>query len=380
MRSDLIRSAQDPRPDRPRYERLCPNPVRTVCLSAVLALCAVLSPLSAQAFSLEFPIPATPLGERRADLTSYRLPTGPFQQDGVPARLTEGNLDQTAWRLDAVGKTTLELLVPLRAQIAAAGWETLFACETQACGGFDFRYAIDVLPEPEMHVDLGDYRFLAARRDGPRGEEFLSLLVSRSADQGFVQMTLVGAEATPDLIASTKSPEDPLDGDVAAIAAQSGTQTIPQTVPLADLAAPDSAMPVAETVAANGAAPESLGAALSAGLPYALDDLVFAPGVARLSRGEYPSLGALAAWLQANPQATVTLVGHTDSRGGRAANTALSKKRAEAIRAELATRFGIDPARIAAEGAGPEFPRADNDTAEGREKNRWVEVVRTSTR
>ena len=376
MRSDLIRAAQEPRPDRPRFARLRPNPLRTISLPAILGLCVVLLPLSAQAFSLEFPIPATPLGERRADLTSYRLPTGPFQQDGVPARLTEGNLDQTAWRLDAAGKSTLELLVPLRAQIAAAGWETLFACETQACGGFDFRYAIDVLPEPEMHVDLGDYRFLAARRDGPRGEEFLSLLVSRSADQGFVQMTLVGAEATPDLSASTKSPEDPLDGDVAAIAAQTGTQT----VPLADLQAPDTAALQAEQVAANGVDPESLGAVLSAGLPYALDDLVFASGVARLSRGEYPSLGALAAWLQANPQATVTLVGHTDSRGGRAANTALSKKRAEAIRAELAARFGVDPARIAAKGAGPEFPRADNDTAEGREKNRWVEVVRTSTR
>ena len=172
-------------------------------------------------------LPATALGERRADLTSYRLPTGPFSPEGVPAQLTEGNLDQTAWRLDAAGQSTLQIMVPLRDQIKAAGWNTLFECETAACGGFDFRYGIDVLPEPEMHVDLGDFRFLAATRAGKRGAEFLSLLVSRSADQGFVQMTLVGAEAAPDLTASTKSPlvpdgetdAEPVEADVAAVIA-----------------------------------------------------------------------------------------------------------------------------------------------------------------
>lgn len=325
-----------------------------------LAFCAALVPVPVLGFSLDFPLPATALGERRADLTSYRLPTGPFRQDGVPTRLTEGNLDQTAWRLEAEGKTTLEILAPLRAQIAKAGWQTVFECETEACGGFDFRYGIDVLPEPEMHVDLGDYRFLAASRAGKRGEEFLSLLVSRSADQGFVQMTLVGAEAEPDVSTSTKSPEEPVEADVAAaIAAQEPlVQAAPEAV----------------------AAPDTLAAALDAGQAFALDDLVFASGVARLSAGDYPSLGVLAGWLQANPDATVRLVGHTDSSGGRAENTALSKKRAEAIRGELVARFGIDPERITAEGIGPDAPRASNDTEAGRKKNRRVEVVPTPTR
>lgn len=347
----------DPKAD-PKYaargwhHAVCP-------LGLGLVISAVLAP-AALAFSLEFPLPATALGERRAALTSYRLPTGPFRQDAVPTQLTEGNLDQTAWRLDAAGQTTLEILAPLRAQIAKAGWKTLFECETEACGGFDFRYGIDVLPEPEMHVDLGDYRFLAASRAGARGDEFLSLLVSRSADQGFVQMTLVGTEAESDLSASTKSPQDPVEADVAAaIAAQ---------VP-ALAAAPESV-----------AVPDTLDAALDAGRAFALDDLVFASGVARLSAGEYPSLAVLAAWLQAHPEASVTLVGHTDKSGGRAANTALSRKRAEAVRGELVARFGIDAGRIAAEGVGPDVPRAGNDTEAGRKKNRRVEVVPTPTR
>lgn len=352
MRTVPSRPAPTPRKDRLRL---------ALVLCAALAP-AVLAPAVVQGFTLEFPVPATALGERRADLTSYRLPTGPFRQDAVPTLLTEGNLDQTAWRLDAAGKTTLEILAPLRGQIVAAGWEVLFECETEACGGFDFRYGIDVLPEPEMHVDLGDYRFLAARREGAGGEEFLSLLVSRSADQGFVQMTLVGAEAAPDLSASTKSAEETVDADVAAA--------------LAAQAAPEPVQPVQQT----GAVPQTLDAALAAGLPFALDDLVFASGVARLSKGDYPSLGALAAWMKANPDATVALVGHTDSLGGLKENTALSKKRAEAIRGELAERFGIDPARISAEGAGPAEPRASNDTPEGRKKNRRVEVVPTPTR
>lgn len=335
-----------------------------------VGLCAGLTPVGVQAFSLEFPVPATALGERRADLTSYRLPTGPFRQDAVPTQLTEGNLDQTAWRLDAAGKSTLQILAPLRDQIAAAGWATLFECETEACGGFDFRYGIDVLPEPEMHVDLGDFRFIAARRDGTRGEEFLSLLVSRSADQGFVQMTLVGAEATPDLSASTKSPEadpevaDALPEDVAAaIAAQ-----MPPTQSL-----PDAAQPAEQP-------PADLVAALDAGQPFALEDLVFPSGMARLGAGDFPSLGVLAEWMAAHPQASVALVGHTDTSGSLEANTALSKKRAEAIREVLIARFGIEPSRITAQGVGPLSPRASDDTAEGRKKNRRVEVVSTPTR
>lgn len=350
MRTVPIRPAQHPRKGR---------------LRLALALCASVSPAVADAFALDFPLPATALGERRADLTSYRLPTGPFRQDGVPAQVTEGNLDQTAWRLDAAGQSTLQIMVPLRDQIKAAGWNTLFECETAACGGFDFRYGIDVLPEPEMHVDLGDFRFLAATRAGKRGAEFLSLLVSRSADQGFVQMTLVGAEAAPDLTASTKSPEEPFDADVAAAIAAQSTQSAPTGQVAEALPAPP---------------PADLPAALDAGLPFALEDLVFPSGMAELASGDYPSLATLADWLDAHPDAAIVLVGHSDSSGSLDANTALSRKRAEAIRTELTARFGIDPLRISADGIGPLSPRASNETEEGRTKNRRVEVVTTPTR
>nr|WP_241741229.1 OmpA family protein [Gemmobacter straminiformis] len=102
--------------------------------------------------------------------------------------------------------------------------------------------------------------------------------------------------------------------------------------------------------------------------------------MAALSSGDYASLRELADWLAANPEARVTLVGHTDASGSVEANTALSQKRADAVREVLVASYGIAPDRIAAKGLGPAAPRASNDTPEGRLKNRRVEVLPTPTR
>ena len=101
---------------------------------------------------------------------------------------------------------------------------------------------------------------------------------------------------------------------------------------------------------------------------------------ATLNEGDYASLAAVAAWLQANPDGTIALVGHTDASGSLAANTALSERRAEAVAEVLVETYGADRNRIAAEGVGFLAPRATNQTEEGRQKNRRVEVIVTSTR
>ncbi|MCA3480986.1 MAG: OmpA family protein, partial [Rhodobacter sp.] len=147
----------------------------------------------ALAVALEFPAPASTTVTRREPLASYALPVGPWQDGQVPSRILEGPLEQTGWRLAAPGMTTLQILAPLRDQLDRAGFRTLWECETDACGGFDFRYSIDVLPEPDMHVDLGDFRFLSAERTVVDGPEAVSLLVSRSAEAGFVQVVSIGA-------------------------------------------------------------------------------------------------------------------------------------------------------------------------------------------
>ncbi|MCU0826522.1 MAG: OmpA family protein [Tabrizicola sp.] len=298
------------------------------------------------ALTLDLPAPVLAEESRVQVPGSYTLPLAPFDGRGVPTRTVEGALDQRAFQLDAPDLTTLAILAPLREQVKAAGYTVILDCEARVCGGFDFRYSTDVLPEPDMHVDLGDYRFLSAIK----GEEALSILVSRSALSGYVQITRVTPAPLPDTPPETPLAVVDLEEDV-----QRGVGPAERLVSEVDRALND------------------MGSAV-------LDDLIFASGSASLTEGEYPSLAAVAAWLEANPDGTIALVGHTDASGSLTANIALSERRAEAVAEVLIESYGADRTRIAAEGVGFLAPRATNQTEEGRQQNRRVEVVVTSTR
>jgi len=75
----------------------------------------------------------------------------------------------------------------------------------------------------------------------------------------------------------------------------------------------------------------------------------------------------------------VIAVGHTDSVGADAYNQALSVRRSEAVKAYLVSK-GIERNRVYTEGKGEKQPVADNKTAEGRAKNRRVEIEVVGTR
>ncbi len=78
--------------------------------------------------------------------------------------------------------------------------------------------------------------------------------------------------------------------------------------------------------------------------------------------------------LKEYPQSKVTVIGHTDSIGSKEYNKRLSEKRAESV-AEYFVSQGVDKNRISFEGYGEEHPIESNDTKEGRERNRRVEIV-----
>ncbi len=101
----------------------------------------------------------------------------------------------------------------------------------------------------------------------------------------------------------------------------------------------------------------------------------FATGSDRIvGRRSFETLDALAATLAAHPEiARVEVQGHTDDRGDRAVNVALSAARAEAVRAYVLAH-GVAEPRVVAVGHGPDHPCADNATVEGRAANRRVEV------
>ncbi|MBY6155454.1 OmpA family protein [Vannielia litorea] len=331
-------------------------------LRVALLAAALAAPAAgvADALKLEFPAGARQTAEQVETFGSYRMPISPFRNGDIQSVWAEGQVRQQAWQVQARGMTTLQLLAPLRAQVEDSGFEVIFECEARQCGGFDFRYATENIPEPDMHVDLGDYRFMAAHRMGEDKPEYVAFLVSRSAGRGFVQITRVGPEEAAEdvLVASTKTPDLTTslvdEGDEDELAGPALGFSVPGVT----------GMPLTQQLEIHGRA--------------VLEDLAFATGSSQLEQGDYTSLDLLAGYLKTHPERSVVLVGHTDAEGSLAGNIALSRKRAGAVEARL-TALGVPASQIKAEGVGFLSPITSNLTEQGREANRRVEAILSST-
>lgn len=110
------------------------------------------------------------------------------------------------------------------------------------------------------------------------------------------------------------------------------------------------------------------------GLAIVLGQGLFASGQYQLSPKARSQIGTIGAVLAQYPDNRISVEGHTDSVGRELANQRLSEMRAEAVRAALIAER-VDPARIDMAGYGQSQPVADNNTAEGRGRNRRVEIV-----
>ncbi len=115
------------------------------------------------------------------------------------------------------------------------------------------------------------------------------------------------------------------------------------------------------------------------GLVMTLGETVFATGQSTLRAEARGNLGAVVEFIADNPGRRVRIEGHTDSTGSRNANQALSQRRAEAVRQALIEE-GVDGRRLEAIGLGQDSPVAPNDSAEGRARNRRVEIIIDTTR
>ncbi len=114
------------------------------------------------------------------------------------------------------------------------------------------------------------------------------------------------------------------------------------------------------------------------GKKVVMRNMFFATNKTKILPQSEPELEALASFLNENPSVKIRIIGHTDAVGSDEANQILSEGRANAVRDDLITR-GIDGERIEAEGRGETEHVADNDTEEGRQKNRRVEFEITDT-
>lgn len=313
--------------------------LRLAALSLFLA-----APIQAEAL-LELPDEARQATTDTQVAGRYLVPTGPWDAGGIPAFEALGSVRRDVWQIDAFTAGTGVLLAVLTGQLEAQGFEPIFSCTDRVCGGFDFRFSLDVAPEPDMHVNLADYAYFAARRDTLEGPEYASLVVSEGGGTGFVQVVHVSPQevelAEVTLSSRAPSSEQPPE----AIATQTGLAGALETI---------------------GRAP--------------LPGISFDYGSVELADPTTPILAELADFLLDNPQIRLTLVGHTDAEGGLQSNISVSRARAASVRQILIDAFGIAPERLSAEGVGYLMPLALNTTQEGRDINRRVEAVVINTR
>jgi outer membrane protein OmpA-like peptidoglycan-associated protein len=106
---------------------------------------------------------------------------------------------------------------------------------------------------------------------------------------------------------------------------------------------------------------------------FTFDRLEFETGSARLAGSATEQLRNVAAILRAYPSVKVKIGGYTDNVADASHNLQLSQERANAAMLQIIS-MGIDAARVAAEGYGEQHPVADNATAEGRQRNRRVDI------
>jgi len=252
-----------------------------------------------------------------------RMQAAPFK-DGKPSdtpRL-EGRITRIAYRT-APGPSIVEVSRNFETQLTKAGFEPLLNCETEACGGIPFTEAIEALPIPQMWVDGFNYHYYAARKSEGGRETYVSVVVSENNRDIYAQLTV------------------------------------------AELGAIENKMVDADAMAKGL---RETGRIALYGIYFDTDKAVIRPE----SR---PTLDQIAKLLASQVSLNVYIVGHTDSQGPYTYNLDLSRRRAEAIAAELVKNYHIGAPRLQTAGLAHLAPVGSNASEAGRALNRRVELV-----
>jgi outer membrane protein OmpA-like peptidoglycan-associated protein len=297
-------------------------------LSALWVQLCLIAPAMAQT-PLVLPDPIMEQFSETQAFGQYNMPLDIWKNAALKTRTITGELHKSAWKLPQSLLEINQFAAPILRQLQNMGFNTLLDCQSAECGGFDFRFATDVIDPPFMYVDTTRYRFIALQKD----EQIKTLLFSKSGNELFLQIIEAGGRI---LIDTTNLPS-----------AQTNTEMPPKDVDTA--------------LRQNGFA--------------ILSGLAFDSGSEALGRGPFESLISLAEFLQTEKEVNIILVGHTDNKGSFEINLALSKRRAQAVAGYLADEFGIDPTRIIVHGVAYLSPVASNNSEAGQRQNKRVEVV-----
>jgi outer membrane protein OmpA-like peptidoglycan-associated protein len=262
-------------------------------------------------------------GYQAKDFDAVKLQAAGFK-DGKPAdaRRLEGRVTRVAYRTGA-GPSILEVSRNFELQLAKAGFETLLACDTDACGGIPFSEQIDSLPAPEMWVDGFNFRYYAGHKKDGNADIYAAVVTSKNNDDVTTQLTVTVVGAMENKMV-----------DAAAMAKGLGDKG-----------------------------------------HIALYGIYFDTDRATIKPESAPTLAEMAKLLTGQPRLNVYIVGHTDNQGSYDHNMTLSRQRAEAVAAALAGKYRIVRARMRTAGLGFLSPVGSNASEEGRALNRRVELV-----
>jgi outer membrane protein OmpA-like peptidoglycan-associated protein len=103
--------------------------------------------------------------------------------------------------------------------------------------------------------------------------------------------------------------------------------------------------------------------------------LAFDSGKSTIDTSNFDLLAKVIEAINTFPRATIDVEGHTDSFGSDASNLTLSQARAESVRSYLLANLAMNPAAMRSFGFGESRPVANNETKEGRAKNRRIDLL-----
>ena len=243
----------------------------------------------------------------------------------------EGKLTRIMYRNPAE-RGTLEVLRNYEMALQGAGFETIFACTNDDCGGRNFNHAVYEGFMTGIDEAQADQRYLAAKLSSADGDVYVGL---------YVAMANVGGGPN--------------------------YQRAMTQLNVVELAPMQENMVVVDADAmAKGILEEG---------HIALYGILFDFNKATIRPDSKDTLDQVAKLLTESPDLKLVIVGHTDNVGSMEFNMDLSTRRAKAVKDALIADYTIAADRLQSWGAGFLAPIASNKTEAGQAKNRRVELV-----
>ena len=280
--------------------------------------------MSTYVFALELPYSARLVLSDETDVKNISVEISAWDREkGISRRDFRGRTTTKIFQIDGTSLTLDQMLQPIITHLNDKQFSIELYCNTNVCGGFNFRKNLTVSNPPFMLVNVANYSVITAVKNSSA----ISLVASKLGNTIYLQILSIGTTDN-DLILQD---QEPLKDNYSSKLKEDGA--------------------------------------------IVLDDLIYRSGSADLGPGPFKSLSALANFLKGTPSSSIILVGHSDAIGELRKNIELSRNRAQAVVDRLIKDYGIDQSRISAQGIGFLSPKTNNSTEKSRKKNRRVEAI-----